>query len=240
MRGTLDSTLSAVVAVRIIPRMRGTLAALSARGTLDSTLSAVVAVRIIPAHAGNSRQYTLCSRRSTDHPRACGELSTVHSLQSSQYGSSPRMRGTLDSTLSAVVAVRIIPAHAGNSRQYSPRMRGTLVHSSAVVAVRIIPRAGMTVVSVRIIPAHAGNSRQYTLCSRRSTDHPRACGELSTVHSLQSSQYGSSPRMRGTLDSTLSAVVAVHPRACGNSRQYTLCDRIIPAHAGNSLPKNHY
>ena len=50
------------------------------RGTLDSTLSAVVAVRIIPAHAGNSRQYTLCSRRSTDHPRACGELSSQKPL----------------------------------------------------------------------------------------------------------------------------------------------------------------
>ena len=127
------------------------------------------------------------------------------------------MRGTPDRADNTVLTIRIIPAHAGNSRAQklgpsyrsdhpracgelapaatasptprgsSPRMRGTL------------PRVLLGQGRVRIIPAHAGNSSSAT--------------------STTGSCAGSSPRMRGT------------PH-CREYRRWRT--RIIPAHAGNS------
>ena len=73
----------------------------------------------------------------------------------------------------------------------------------------------------RIIPAHAGQTAASTSPTRRRTDHPRACGANFATVALRTISFGSSPRMRGK------------PRATGfeNSR-----DRIIPAHAGQTLP----
>ena len=149
------------------PRMRGTLANIQTHP---------ISARIIPAHAGNSLAQTPPPTRSTDHPRACGELHPGKKDCILIDGSSPRMRGTPPKNLVVCDASRIIPAHAGNSisalraialladhpracgeltmvtwvkdRQggSSPRMRGTPVHRS-----RPAPH-------FRIIPAHAGNS----------------------------------------------------------------------------------
>ena len=67
------------------PRMRGTPSGV----TLDA-----IPCRIIPAHAGNSGVIDRTHGRSSDHPRACGELSHINTREASVIGSSPRMRGT--------------------------------------------------------------------------------------------------------------------------------------------------
>ena len=208
------------------------------RGTLERIHAPELRRRIIPAHAGNSTRFGSGKPGPSDHPRACGELAAESFIPLFVPGSSPRMRGTLDIKPSRRDRMRIIPAHAGNSRQQanrertisdhpracgelflksafmscpsgsSPRMRGTLGCDLGIDALR------------RIIPAHAGNSATVPSASASSSDHPRACGELIGGVSASASNTGSSPRMRGTLSRIQSE--------SGSSR-------IIPAHAGNSF-----
>ena len=129
------------------------------------------------------------------------------------------MRGTLAWFIDLVNMHGIIPAHAGNtslvvplkftSRDHpracgehmiissmqmlrtgsSPRMRGTLwIHE-------------LVDVFAGIIPAHAGNTPKIPLTSVDHRDHPRACGEHCCMSTIRYHRQGSSPRMRGTLES---------------------------------------
>ena len=68
------------------PRVRGTLAALTARND---------AAGIIPACAGNTTSTAHIAAATRDHPRVCGEHSFTCSNISLISGSSPRVRGTL-------------------------------------------------------------------------------------------------------------------------------------------------
>ena len=128
------------------PRMRGT--------GHHFTLCAI-RFRFIPAHAGNGALVLLTLRRSSVHPRACGERRVGRKKAERNVGSSPRMRGTGKKVLLGRHETRFIPAHAGNGKPIivwlenmsgsSPRMRGTDTQS------RWSMKAG------RFIPAHAGN-----------------------------------------------------------------------------------
>ena len=208
------------------------------RGTRSGSDATIASSRIIPAHAGNSDPTERSASCSTDHPRACGELSMMVFRAASTDGSSPRMRGTPANNSENFESPRIIPAHAGNSAARrpswdrcpdhpracgelsgdhprgpagagsSPRMRGTPAYR---------PRPPIL---LRIIPAHAGNSGVRGGAYVLESDHPRACGELSWNEETPAWETGSSPRMRGTHP----AVRVTHNLA-----------RIIPAHAGNSL-----
>ena len=51
-----------------------------------------------------------------------------------------------------------------------------------------------------IIPAYAGNTKKLILISQNTGDHPRVCGEHRIRPCLDSVTWGSSPRMRGTLE----------------------------------------
>ena len=167
------------------PRMRGKLG----HGQVVSA-----GKRIIPAHAGQtcSKATNSCAR--TDHPRACGANLKIGASGSEQDGSSPRMRGKLRGLFVDVAQVRIIPAHAGQTRTRSgdgtlsqdhpracgansadvilcasiagssPRMRG----KPALLRSSICPR--------RIIPAHAGQTPSVHILAELGADHPRACG----------------------------------------------------------------
>ena len=70
---------------------------------------------IIPANAGNTDYPVQMTDIFEDHPRGCGEH--LRKLFGDQYrtGSSPRMRGTLDSQLLVIHSTGIIPADAGNT-----------------------------------------------------------------------------------------------------------------------------
>ena len=133
-------------------------------------------LRIIPAHAGQtSSSPSICQQR-PDHPRACGANSRLLQAATTSLGSSPRMRGKPRLCTAAISALRIIPAHAGQtcggrrgpacSADHpracganigvdvsdafgcgsSPRMRGKLPCARSGRRLR------------RIIPAHAGQT----------------------------------------------------------------------------------
>ena len=195
------------------PRMRGTPRQRSRRPPRR---------RIIPAHAGNSTTHRVDHRLATDHPRACGELPAIATERATEFGSSPRMRGTHGAVVLHRKIGRIIPAHAGNSRPGDtllrvspdhPRACGELCTPPLVMSgyagssprMRGTPVPGILyVVFLRIIPAHAGNSPGADRGLHRAvTDHPRACGELFRVD-----------------DFARSGLMADHPRACGE-----LCPR---------------
>ena len=176
-----------------------------------------------------------------DHPRVCGEHTTVQPFSYRDTGSSPRMRGTPVRSRAEPRTTGIIPAYAGNTcREYwfavrrrdhprvcgehcrkcgfsdccvgsSPRMRGT----------RSCP--GLRCRCLGIIPAYAGNTTSRATCRRSARDHPRVCGEHPDNALLSESMSGSSPRMRGTL--------CRHRNAC-------FLIGIIPAYAGNTLQRH--
>ena len=109
----------------------------------------------------------------------------------------------------------IIPAHAGKtplkrrkrrSRRDHPRACGENLSECHVLLLvqRSSPRMRGKPLPLHpsareraIIPAHAGKTKSYGTPSRRSCDHPRACGEnpFSLISFLICSR--SSPRMRG-------------------------------------------
>ena len=164
------------------------------RGKLFRCLSSLRSRRIIPAHAGQTTSNCAIWKTPADHPRACGANFLSLIFCCCTCGSSPRMRGKLEVDHVTAGVARIIPAHAGQTRQSrrssraiadhpracgantailtltaiacgsSPRMRGKLVHT---VLKQVLDR---------IIPAHAGQTSRAQTRRSRSPDHPRACG----------------------------------------------------------------
>ena len=70
---------------------------------------------IIPAYAGNTRHSSGDRRAEWDHPRVCGEHTTMATWFIPFPGSSPRMRGTLSARKGVTLGNGIIPAYAGNT-----------------------------------------------------------------------------------------------------------------------------
>ena len=193
--------------------------------------------RIIPAHAGQTLREMLSSFHTTDHPRACGANRLWARIILSYAGSSPRMRGKHAGDMAALALLRIIPAHAGQTKTPTwptvsapdhPRACGANPGSEVKArwSVGSSPRMrGKPIVAeqrvwvVRIIPAHAGQTCEEAVPERQIPDHPRACG--ANVHGRRPCVIGvgSSPRMRGKRLGSQVAEQAV---------------RIIPAHAGQT------
>ena len=113
-------------------------------------------------------------RNEQDHPRGCGEHPAVDRATRPRIGSSPRMRGALDS-------VKADTRWWGSS----PRMRGARVDETGRIC-----RDG-------IIPADAGSTNSHNHRSATAEDHPRGCGEHRHSKRYFRSYPGSSPRMRG-------------------------------------------
>ena len=148
------------------------------RGTFSASCATVNIQGIIPAYAGNMKEKHDIKIEIWDHPRVCGEHNGLKTSYKTTGGSSPRMRGTYESQISAIAERGIIPAYAGNilrkrrmrsfARDHprvcgehlqpgaekiaymgsSPRMRGTCNDG--------IGRRGAS----GIIPAYAGNMSQ--------------------------------------------------------------------------------
>ena len=190
------------------PRMRGKHFAL---GTLDC------AKRITPADAGKTTLRRLMRQSPQDHPRGCGENSTVCADMLVSSGSPPRMRGKHGFHTCAHLVRGITPADAGKTRLIGmpfcqlwdhprgcgenhiqrklsvckqgspPRMRGKLDNPTL--------RQG----TVRITPADAGKTKRLSPHPAWRQDHPRGCGENAMSAPPGLVFVGSPPRMRGKL-----------------------------------------
>ena len=207
------------------------------RGTHSRCRRAANVTGIIPAYAGNTMMTPRLTTATWDHPRVCGEHQCPANSAGTAGGSSPRMRGTLQTWLGGLVFRGIIPAYAGNttncwgcrnrsrdhpricgehvlsdeafvrSQGSSPHMRGTRACRDHVL------------VASGIIPAYAGNTPGTRGTAWSAGDHPRVCGEHTPRIDGGTISRGSSPRMRGTPAGPVPDV-----RAGG----------IIPAYAGNT------
>ncbi len=171
------------------------------------------------------------------HPRACGERVVDVSPKQDEYGSSPRLRGTLRYGCEVHSGHRFIPAPAGNAGSGNRRIGRSAVHPRACGERRSHKRTkehlhgssprlrGTPLRTVsfqgtqRFIPAPAGNALElWVVCGQRPV-HPRACGERTRRRPLSRRRRGSSPRLRGTRSDG--------PLSCRRVR-------FIPAPAGNA------
>ena len=172
--------------------------------------------RFIPACAGNPTVRPSSVEWKSVHPRVCGEprVSGLKNLR--DYGSSPRVRGTLSPHHGPVPRRRFIPACAGNPGPRALRSRGPSVHprvcgepmrEESIDFLRhgSSPRVRGTQANDeqrlhrrRFIPACAGNPDRPTPLPYSLTVHPRVCGEPIMFATLVSRSSGSSPRVRGT------------------------------------------
>ena len=172
-----------------------------------------------------------------DHPRVCGEHRLILLTRRAAQGSSPRMRGTLQTPWQHHPEPGIIPAYAGNTMprwrpwrknwdhprvcgEHAIQGRGTGAMWGSSPRMRGTPLSDRVTNRQRgIIPAYAGNTL-WCRCRRVGAgDHPRVCGEHAIKPSGTPSLSGSSPRMRGTR-------VRIRRLACIRG--------IIPAYAGNT------
>ncbi len=209
------------------------------RGTGQSIFFCTNRRGIIPACAGNSKLCVTFFEQVRDHPRVCGEQETLPFLVATMRGSSPRVRGTADTSGNVQVAVGIIPACAGNSSLSRSRLASSRDHPRVcgeqtflIDFLRYItgssPRVRGTDTrcasyynALGIIPACAGNSAILILNMDRHGDHPRVCGEQNGYVGKEVPILGSSPRVRGT-GSPYRAYLSIrwdHPRVCGEQGQ---------------------
>ena len=188
------------------------------RGALDLLGCVDLRVGIIPACAGSTGRLQTCSHPIRDHPRVCGEHSSILAPQFGQKGSSPRVRGAPTSDGSILALCGIIPACAGSTVLLHlqsflcgdhPRVCGE--HPSATS-----PRFAFPGSSPRVRGA---------LCSSLSPSDgfgiiPACAGSTTLSLTLTKRGAGSSPRVRGT------RCLRVYPVAPLG---------IIPACAGSTL-----
>ena len=175
---------------------------------------------IIPACAGSTRRRMTLRLKHGDHPRMCGEHQARPSPSAPSSGLSPHVRGAPADCRLTPISAGIIPACAGSTRARMrvagrvgdhPRMCGE--HSSGIGMMRYgtgssphvrgAPISALTTSSsCGIIPACAGSTPSKTARRWRTGDHPRMCGEHSSVASMVRMESGSSPHVRGALCST--------------------------------------
>ena len=85
------------------------------RGALFALPLSIGPVGIIPADAGSTRSHRQRSTVGQDHPRGCGEHRVIAAGFLLTRGSSPRMRGALDTEHKKLKGTGIIPADAGST-----------------------------------------------------------------------------------------------------------------------------
>ena len=186
------------------------------RGENLGRVGRVLPVRgLIPAHAGKTSSRQNESKASQAHPRSRGENCVVQVLVAASAGSSPLTRGKHPAPHQAPTRRRLIPAHAGKTRQFPveaqsgsahPRSRGEN-HSLALSAPYPTGSSPLTRgklfhgVSLfrhcRLIPAHAGKTTPNQRLVRIAQAHPRSRGENDDSVAEEPELLGSSPLTRG-------------------------------------------
>ena len=172
---------------------------------------------IIPADAGSTRRNFSRLTERRDHPRGCGEHSSMSAKNVPFDGSSPRMRGARVIVLIQWKPIRIIPADAGSTNDshnypepHRDHPRGCGEHDVWQSFCFSIDGSS---------PRMRGAPCFPQLCNDLQGDHPRGCGEHKGSSPGKKLDPGSSPRMRGARRRGRT------PHAPG---------RIIPADAGST------
>ena len=155
-------------------------------------------------------------------------------------GSSPLSRGILRVDGTHPVRQRIIPALAGNTLDCGadmietgdhPRSRGEYNGAwrvsngkagSSPLSRGILVLDPVGVHQLGIIPALAGNTSFWLIGAFSLRDHPRSRGEYAETAKHPGRHWGSSPLSRGILHLSVG---------------YAYSTRIIPALAGNTMPR---
>ena len=135
-----------------------------------------IARRLIPAHAGKTRRDAGLAASSWAHPRSRGENPPAVAWKVWLGGSSPLTRGKLTRAAPDVMISRLIPAHAGKTRQRPhhchpwsahPRSRGEngqliqglfRAEGSSPLTRGKQARLEVPAIVERLIPAHAGKT----------------------------------------------------------------------------------
>ena len=196
-------------------------------------------MRLIPAHAGKTRSSASGAECRQAHPRSRGENTSMENPSISTVGSSPLTRGKQPTQKIKATIPRLIPAHAGKTPvrwresrplEAHPRSRGENFNQSF----RFSTGAGSSPLTrgkrdrvrpvrsrIRLIPAHAGKTHAGLTGPREDEAHPRSRGENQGQIGVTWDISGSSPLTRGK------------PGWRGGQ-----CTgrRLIPAHAGKTLP----
>ena len=190
-----------------------------------------------PAHTGNTDAWQLAGFSTWAHPRAYGENNAYALRTGLIQGSSPRIRGKRNRKPTRPRTHGLIPAHTGNAQtgqceqrcgRAHPRAYGECPPTTTSIMIRLgsSPRIRGMLISVWVvrfpaglIPAHTGNAIFGTEPWAGLWAHPRAYGECLAPSTPELERRGSSPRIRGMLES---------PAWVERST------RLIPAHTGNA------
>ena len=165
------------------------------RGKAHVVQNGVFGRGITPACAGKRNSARTWSSVRQDHPRVCGEKSSMSRLFSLYSGSPPRMRGKGYGATIGEDGMRITPAYTGKSSFGLPSQTFTGDHprvcgekSHCVLSLYVVlgspPRMrGKGALCILgkgtggITPAYAGKRKKLPPCELVFGDHPRVCGE---------------------------------------------------------------
>ena len=185
------------------------------RGKAHGSVCHLRHYRITPAYAGKSAKTGVFGDCCKDHPRLCGEKSSRGTVNSTELGSPPPMRGKVYSPVTQLQQLGITPAYAGKSLPPDLVLRPAPDH----------PRlCGEKIGTGKAVEGHRGSpppmrgKAQYTVAESGDLGiTPAYAGKSLLSSSLTIWDGGSPPPMRGKVVSYAAASASL---------------RITPAYAG--------